>query len=89
MVISLGNTRVHHDAERQEHRVLGEEKNQEEPIDVTVGELVNQQVQNTKRLEREQGVHLVPAGLQLGIVPNTDDHVDCHHYDLQDNPTLL
>jgi len=30
MVVGLGDAGVYHDAERHEHRVLGEEKNQEE-----------------------------------------------------------
>jgi hypothetical protein len=53
LVVSLSYARVHHQAKRQKHRVLSEKQNEEKPINVAVGKLVDKQIKNAKGLERE------------------------------------
>lgn len=40
-------------------------------------------------MENEQSLDLGPAGLQLAVVADSDDHVDRHHGGLDADPTLL
>ena len=84
------DARVDHDAEGQEKRVLREQQDNEDAIDVAMGELVNQQVEDAHRLENEQALDLAPLPVkELVVVADANDHINCHHGGLDANPSLL
>ena len=91
LVLLLGDHGVDHDAERDEERVLREEQNNEQATDVSMGELVDAQVENDDRLEAEQGLGLAPALANVGpgVEVKATDHEKGHHAALQNDPTLL
>ena len=82
---------VNDDAESDEERVLGEEEDDEEAVDVAVRELVDCQVEDDERLEAKQALGFAPSSLDPGasVEVKAADHVKCHHAALKDNPSLL
>lgn len=83
------NARVDDDAEGEEEGVLSEEKDDEDAADVTMSELVDEQVEDADGLEEEEGLDLGPACLQLVVVADSDNHVNRHHGRLNADPALL
>ena len=85
----VGEHGIDNDAESKEEGVLGEEQNDKDAIDVSVGELIHQQVDDDQELATKQALHFSEAGRQLVVVLDANDHVDCHHSGLDHNPALL
>ena len=91
LVLLFGDHGVYHNAEGDEERVLREEQNDEQAADVSMGELVDAQVENDDRLEAEQGLGLAPALANVGpgVEVKPANHEESHHAALQNDPTLL
>ena len=90
LVVVSRNARIDHYTVRQKVGVLSHEEQDKDPVEVTVGELVDEKVDDEEGEEDEEGLDLVPAALVLLIVGTDPYHQEVsHHERLEADPDLL
>ena len=88
-LLVLCDTGITNKAEGKEERVLSEQVDQENSMNVTMSKLIDGQVQNSHCLQNKQCFYLAPATNYFVVVVDPDAHVDGHKGNLEHDPSLL
>ena len=84
-----GHHGVYHDLEGHKEAPLREQKYEEQTADVSMIELIDDQVSDDASLRNKQCLLFTPAWNDFVVGPDPHNHVEYHHSSLKDHPALL